>query len=317
MKNIQFISFICLFSLLLWGCEQTIFINQNGYEPRVSVESDIAADSVPKIYLTKTQNYYGYVDYKAPVQYIENAKVSIIHNGVADELTLTDGRIDTVTIYNQNGGMDTLYTKQKYYRGHNISKKGEKYELKIEHEGKEITSELTVSNYTFEPGEAEQITQVISYPGGSYEERFLEIRIKDPIGVGSYYRAKMSYAYMQYFEIFNPTTMEYELDSMLSYNKQISEVISDELNDGSIIKLRFYPYIYPRSPDDTTIVPINISIECLDNQAGRYWEAVLAQGGSNGDPFTEPTLLYSNIRNGIGFFGAYQIADTLIYQWYP
>lgn len=315
MKNIQNIIFSALLLLILFGCEQTVFINQNGYEPRVAVESDIAADSLPKIYLTETQNYYGYVDFQKPAKYIENAKVLLIHNGTTDELSLTEGKTDTMFYYTGNGTMDTVYTKRKYYLGHTPCKKGETYQLNISHNGKEITSELTVTNFTFTPLQAEQKIEQINYPGGSYEDRFLEVRIQDPAGLGAYYRSKISYSYMDYIQIYDPNTGQYSLDSVMRYRTEISQIVNDEVNDGGTIKMRSYPSIYPMGMEDTGYVAINIQVECLDNATGKYFESIFSQQISNGDPFTEPTLLYSNIKNGVGFFGAYQIADKSVFQY--
>lgn len=315
------ILFICTLSLLLCACEQTVHINQNGYEPRVSVESDIAADSVAKIYLTLTQNYYGYVDYKAPVQYVEDATVIIRNNGQSDELTLSLGKTDTVLVYNQNGGMDTIYTKRKYYRGHTTIVKGQKYELSILYKGKEITSELVVPNYTFDKMNVAQISKEIIDPwgGGSYWENFLEVKIKDPVGVGSFYRAKISYSYTRYEQDYNPITGNIEIiDSTQVFEQQISDIVSDEVNDGGEISFKMNPYIYSGlwgNELDTTYTPVYIEVQCLDKNMGKFWESLTAQWATSGDPFTEPTILYSNIKNGIGFFGAYQKADNTIFSY--
>lgn len=315
MKNIQNIIFSVLLLFILFGCEQTVFINQNGYEPRVAVESDIAADSLPKIYLTETQNYYGYIDFQKPAKYIENAKVLLTHNGTVDELSLTEGKTDTMFYYTGNGTMDTVYTKRKYYLGHIPCKKGETYQLNISHNGKEITSELTVSNFTFSPLVAEQREERIDYGGGYYNDRFLEVRIQDIAGLGAYYRSKISYSYTEYIQIYDPNTGEYSIDSVMRYRTDVSQIVSDEVNDGGTIKMRVYPNIYPFSMEDTGYVAINIQVECLDNATGKYFESIFSQQATSGDPFTEPTLLYSNIKNGIGFFGAYQIADKSVFQY--
>ncbi len=317
MKNTQNIFFSIFLLFILFGCQQTVFINQQGYEPRVAVESDIKADSLPKIFVTETQNYYGYLDYKVPAKYIENAKVLLLHNGVADEMTLTEGKITAALQYIGNGQYDTIFSKQKYYLGHTPCQKGETYKLQITHNGKEVSSEMTIQNLIFPPAEAEQKVEIVTYPGGgTSRQRFVEVRIKDPAGLGSYYRARMYYFYVQYLYNFNPNTGEYEItDSTFVGGELLSELISDEVNDGGTIKLKFTPNIYPETPADTGFINTYISIECLDNASGKYLESIFGQYGGQGDPFTEPTLLYSNIKNGIGFFGASQVADTLIFPY--
>lgn len=317
MKYIPHILFSCLLIVILFGCQQTVFINQNGYEPRVAVECDIAADSLPKLYLTETQNYYGYLDYHAPAKYIETAKVLIIHNGIEDELTPTEGKVDTLKIYSGNGEYDTIFTKQKYYLGHSPIQKGETYQLKITYKDKETTSEMTVPNSIFPPAEIEQKAEVITYPGGwTQTEHFVEVRVKDPVGEGSFYRAKMSYANKQYIYDYNPITQQEEIvDSVIVYDKVLSDLISDEINDGGIIKLRITPYIYATSPSDTGTIATHIEIHCLDKNHGKYLESIFLQYSNGNDPFSEPTLLYSNIKGGVGFFGSYQITDKQTF-WY-
>lgn len=319
-NNINFLFFLA-FSLLFYGCEQTVFINQNGYTPRVAIESDIMVDSVAKIFLTQTQNYYGYVDYQTPAKYIDDAKVIITSNGVSDEFTPTIGKTDTLIIYkgyDPNTGQsiyDTIFTKQKYYRGHTICKKGQSYQLKITHEGKDITSELEIPNLIFAKTEAEQKEEEM-FPGSGYKQPFLEIRVKDAVGVGNYYRTKTSYTYMEYIYQYNPITGENEIvDSIQRTNKEVSQIFSDETIDGGVLKVRNYPNLYVYNISDSGYVPIFIQVECMDMASGKYWQSLYNQNGSNGDPFQEPTILYSNINKGVGFFGASQIVDTLTFLY--
>ena len=320
-NNINFLFFLA-FSLLFFGCEQTVFVNENDYKPRLAIESDIKVDSVAKIYLTETQNFYGYVDYQTPAKYVEDAKVVITSNGVADELTLTLGKIDTLTIYkgyDPNTGnyiYDTIFTKQKYYRGHNIIKKGQNYKLSITHEGKETTSEIFIPNLSFAKTEAEQMEVEINQGQWSWWDRFTEIRIKDPVGVGNYYRTIASYKFWQYQYEYNQFTGEYEIvDSLLEYGKDISQIFTDEGYDGGTVKVKSYITFYPYAPVDTGYVPVFIQVECLDTPSGKYWESIVNQNETQGNPFTEPVILYSNIKNGVGFFGATQIVDTLTFMY--
>jgi hypothetical protein len=318
-NNINFLLFLA-FSLLFFGCEQTVFINQNDYKPRVAVESEILVDSVAKIYLTETQNYYGYVDYQTPAKYIEDAKVVITSNGVSDELTPSLGKIDTLIVYmgydpNKGDIYDTIYTKQKYYRGHNIIKKGQEYKLSITHEGKETTSELSIANLTFAKTEAEQKEEEIKQGAFSYLDKYFEVRVKDPVGVGNYYRIKMYYKSLQYQYVYNPATQQYEQDTLEINVKELGNIFSDEANDGGIIKTRNYPNLFSYTPEDTGYVPIFIQVECLDTPSGKYWESIFNQNMTQGNPFTEPVILYSNIKNGVGFFGTTQIVDTLTFMY--
>ena len=59
---------------------------------------------------------------------------------------------------------------------------------------------------------------------------------------------------------------------------------------------------------------LKIFIQHLSYGLGNYLESVSKQSSNGSDPFTEPTLLHSNIEKGIGAFGGYSVSDTVYLQ---
>lgn len=100
MKKIKNLTILKILPLLLvsmlWGCEEVIDINLNSSNPRISADGYIDLDSVAKLQLSYTSDYFS----EDEPEFIKDATV-----------TLTDSR----------GNIDTLRHSEKgYYTGSNI-----------------------------------------------------------------------------------------------------------------------------------------------------------------------------------------------------
>jgi hypothetical protein len=121
----------------------------------------------------------------------------------------------------------------------------------------------------------------------------LELRWNDPVSVNNYYRVYSNWVDTIQTPPPNPT---YENAEFLS-----DQFVDDKDKDGQEISLAIQADVYNYN---------NMGIDFFDiylvNATREYYlfeKSVNNQGG--GDPFSEPTMVFSNITNGYGIFAAY------------
>ena len=88
-----------------------------------------------------------------------------------------------------------------------------------------------------------------------------------------------------------------------------------------------YRECYGSNSNDSVLIPKDVVLIkfCQINEPSmRFWRGLFRQFGTNGNPFSEPMNLVSNINNGLGIWTGYGavyykvpiVKDTVIYQQY-
>lgn len=90
----------------------------------------------------------------------------------------------------------------------------------------------------------------------------------------------------------------------LAYLEPSEPVVTDVNRDGDTIFIKFSQYLgninYENLKDS-----VDFSLKSFDREAGMFIKSRSRQNQTdNGNPFAEPVIIYTNIRNGLGVFGS-------------
>jgi hypothetical protein len=96
-------------------------------------------------------------------------------------------------------------------------------------------------------------------------------------------------------------------------NTRGTQLISDERNDGGTLRSeRAYRQIGERpAPGRFVTHQLELIIATTDRPYYEFNRTLRKQGQSDGNPFAEPVLVYSNVRGGLGVFAGYQRSQVL------
>ncbi len=291
-------SWLCLLYLgmgLLVSCQKTIQIDLENYESKIVVYSENERDSLPEVYLSETQSYFGYQEVQNRYQFLKDASVSIRDEDGDIQTLIPTIRYDSIPSWmgNERDSVEIYY-----YKGTKPLTTAKTYKLVVSHKNREVDAEMQIPT----PVQIKELMEEeISDPfnGESYKQ--YSIKFDDAKGSKDYYRVGVIIE--SYYTNWNPDTGD--TDTIRYFSSNLSVV--SEITDGAELKAPVFS-IYPfSSPQEK----YKIFIQRLSYGLGNYMESVNAQSMNGSDPFTEPTILRSNIRNGIGAFGGYATSDTI------
>jgi len=225
----------------------------------------------------------------AGYQPIENAFVTISENGIVS---------DTLTYYSQG-----------YYKSNNlISQIGKNYEIEATFNGNTATSEGIIPSKQI-------ITNIdtLLYSDHHNDNFRFNIKINDTENETNYYMLKIEKVNSVYYN--NNVQIVYTNSEALSIETQWqgSQVINDNLFNG---KAKTFSldidlsnlYNYNNEP-----IKFYISLYSISKDYYLYAVTSQAQQNTNGSPFSEPVMVYNNIKNGYGIFaGASVYKDSII-----
>ncbi len=278
-----------IFSLLFVSCETLV---DEVYMPDEKPELVVFCTLSPQqtdtyVILSFTEPLFGsHPDYTLLTQ----AKVSIFSSTDTAFLTFFD-------IYgygNQNVYFSTDSSQLKVHAG-------QEYHLKVE-----LPDGQTSLASCHVPQIPPQDVSIADFTRGSNPDFYyarLRIKFTDQAGKRNYYR-------VIFFEEYSPNPNEHY------YN----------YDNGNIDRKEFFDDLYGGTNYDGQVMYSNIiTIYNYVIYENKYWVRVLScdenyykyytTAAMNGETFfTEPSIIYTNIENGTGFFGAIMYSDILITQ---
>jgi len=166
---------------------------------------------------------------------------------------------------------------------------------------KAVEASCKVPAYT---NETLQIIAIDSIKSNDYNTEYkFKIEFTDRPGIGDFYRlsGNVTTVYDDGSGT-NIDTSEYML-----YPKYGQEFFSDKNNDGQkmLSEMNYYKYsYYEEGYGGERIIGLKFHLLVTDEHYYKYHKSLSNYSGD--DPFSEPTIIYSNMQNGLGVFGAYR-----------
>ncbi|HPI70784.1 MAG TPA: DUF4249 domain-containing protein [Tenuifilaceae bacterium] len=246
-------------------------------EPKLVVESFISPNDTIRVRICKSLpiNYNYYLtsdDQYNEFPPLRDASVSIRNTHTGDPVSIP---------YDSLSGFYVLYPSQFSVE------KGQEYELKVNHTelGETIARTRVPSSTPDLLSVKIDTVEVHTYEGVETDyDLVISGIIKDTGGEKNFYRIIFTFYYC------------YEYDYVYCYTDMVEKLISDTGSDGQ--ELPFTLYIYGYSWQ-------YYKVKILSTDINYYHFHRTLENWSEGNPFVEPTPVYSNIEGGLGIFGSY------------
>jgi len=283
MKNIK-LSFIIILSIILYSCEKTVDnVDVPQQEPKLVVHCYISPeDSIINAYVYLSVPIFSYYDLDNYTP-VTNAIVKI--SDFSNEAQLLYNGFDRYTI--SANSFPIL--------------PGNNYRLSVSAPG--YTS---VEGFCKVPLYMNQTLQLLSVDSVKIDDYNYEYKYKtqfiDNNGEGDFYRIAGNMVIVYTYD-----SMYADTFSNILYPKYGQEYFSDKTKDGEKIlsELNYYKYYYEdKINSEEEIISLCFILLTTDEHYYKFHKSLSNYTGD--DPFSEPTIVYSNIENGLGVFGAYR-----------
>jgi len=274
---------IVSFSFFLAACEKTVTdVDIPQQEQKLVVHAYISPeDTLIKVNVSVSYPLWTSTNY-TNFDAINNAHVELFNNGSSVVLSFNNEK----QAYTMSASQFPII-------------EGQNYTLKVSTpDGKKVESNCTV------PVKNEQFflisTDTLVDEWGGKKIRF-KVKIIDLVGAGHYYRLGGT-ALSTYIE--NQTDTFYES----IYPKNNGEYFTDQNADGAefLSELNFWIDEYYMQTVKLTFYLLTIDVNYY-----HYHKSLSNYTGDN--PFAEPTIIYSNIKDGLGVFGAYRKYELFVF----
>ncbi len=264
--NIKILAIVIL-SVTLTSCEKVVTnVDLPDAEQQLVIQSFISPqDDITKVWVSLSTPVFSETPYDIEEDFLDNATVVI-----------SDGATSKTLVFKNS--------KNYYY----ISSldfpivAGKTYTLNVSTpDGKKCDAMCTV------PLSNPLSFELVSIDTNTYDDDygFLKTRFKDISGEKNYYRV---FAYDK-----RPHAGDTIYNEL--YPEYGNEVFTDINNDGNWLNQTFHFY------NNIKILVFNILN--VDKHYYSYHKSVI--GNEDGNPFSEPVIVYSNVNNGLGVFCAY------------
>lgn len=205
---------------------------------------------------------------------------------------------------NQEIQLDTTVKGFKFYPKDMLIEEGKTYRLRILNDNiLQAEAICTIPIHRDLKLNVDTNTVIGQDEYATYKTFNLNLTLTDFPGENNYYRGFVREIVFYH----NKEILSYNLDNFL---------VSDKGKDGEEIKMNFSTttYIFDKQISDSSYVVDSSFVEVfLFNTNKDYYDYFVSaeKFSNNGNPFTEPSQVYSNVDGGLGIFCAYT-QDTLL-----
>jgi hypothetical protein len=292
----RYLIYILIFSFAVIACQKNVDPELPPFEEQLVVDGSIFKNEVAKVKLSNSFDYFGKFDSATVFGKIITDAIVTISDGVNTE------RLNLLPILYKNKVIDIAFMGNSFtgIKG----EAGKTYTLKIEYRNKTYTASSTMLN----PADLDSAWFDFKKRGDKNEELgFMKVKFFEPEPLGDFYRS---------------FTKRVTKDSVfLTY---FNSVFEDKFINGIAFELNYTRPLpsNSRATDDEDYrrrhYDINDTVILNFCKIGRkefdYFSSVANNISANGNPFSTPYNILSNISNdGIGIFCAYgSRIDTIV-----
>ncbi len=285
MKNFK-ILFGLLFIIVLSSCDN-FFISdieppKQGVEPQLVVHSYLSPDAnAVRVYVRQSKPIFSNDYSKIEDKKIENAKVTITNQ--------TTKQVATIP-FNSSWNSYVIYTESFPL------KEGETYQLNVSTpDGKKAEASCTIPKAI--KGNFKNIKLEVRKNRYDEESTQLSFEFEDLSGEENNYGALAIIKHLKKPED-RKDYFEFETESSFIISTYGKTIRAELRNEGVSIPL-------------DKITSVEIKLFSMDKNYYHYLKTIEMQTSDySGNPFKEPTIIVSNIKNGLGVFGAYTLKTT-------
>ena len=314
--------YLLLISIILFSCQEEITLDLPKADDKLVIEGSIENGFPPYIIITKNGGYFDPIDSETfdnlfvndiesvEIWYNDNDGVKL-DSVILEQITFFDS---LPPIYTDIDHVQAQFTSPQDRLPYDFSKSGRTYYLEIKWNNQVISSSTTIPEVT--PLDCLWVEK----SENSKEEYEYDIRAlySDPADQDNFILLKSKR--IQHFEY--KDSLECQAKDRPDNTLKLVDAGSDILINGESFETYF-----PRPKDngfptgnynsyhteicddgDTLVFKEDIVLikYCqIDEPSLKFWRGLIRQVGTNGNPFSEPMNLVSNINNGLGVFTGY------------
>jgi len=312
--------YIFIISLLLFSCQEEITLDLPQSEDKIVVEGSIENGFPPYVILTKNQGYFDPINSQTYsnlfVTDVEAIKIWYIDdNGIIEKRDLELLPIDLAEAI--TGEPIPLYTvadlDSSNANNYEFSQSGRTYYLEIKWNNQIISSSTTIPEVT--PLDCLWVEK------SENEEKEFKFDIRalysDPADQNNYILVKSKR--IQHYEKID--SIGCQVKNNPDFSLKIIDAGADVLINGQTFETYFprprdngfptgkYNGYHKKECQGDSIEFLRdvvlIKYCQIDEASLKFWRGLIRQVGTNGNPFSEPMNLVSNINNGLGVFTGY------------
>ena len=269
---------------------------------KIVVYSVLEAGKKPRVFLYRNIPFEFDLS-KRPYEFISDASVYLVANGERIKLQVEQnydknifyGLYSPGEVY-EDSVLVTFYTAEHIVAANTV------YELEADYYGEKLTASTTVPDSIIAFNASPVIDTVRDKEGQVYRRNLLELRFRDMPVKENYYKYRVSYKQNAF------VTDEYGngFYKIFRYNFLRRSYFSDAGNDGREFTIRFLLDDKLNNFGDTSYVfELNTSVISYSKDLIDFNVSYVNQGNNHVDildPFTEPVIIKSNIKGGLGIF---------------
>jgi len=345
MKNIYQILLLFFIIAFSHSCQKEIEFDSKQIAPKMVINGFIQQDSLIAITIAASKAIVGVIK---PTVWINDATVKLFVDGEEKE-TLSTFNIPDYTInyfdpssYQPFGDSTNII---KCYRSLTTkAEPGKMYKLEVTHSNYKTTTCETSIPMPINILSIDTITKTEVTNGYTTNTFQLKIKFQDPPGEKNYYRliyksicgraitknntqndssiviAVNNLNVARYFTsddpVINPSSEDAN-DFLFGSPSNNFNIFTDELIEGKEHELTIddYSYVYESSNINTSIgefFTLSVELQSITPEAYSYLKSVNASTYYNGDLFSEPVQVFTNIENGIGVFAGFSVRSKSI-----
>jgi len=333
--------YLLFISIILLSCQEEITLDLPKADDKLVIEGSIENGFPPYIIITKNEGYFDPIDSETFnnlfVDDIESVEIWYNDN---DGVKLDSVILEQITLFDS---LPPIYTDINFLKNnvdfetgeltspYDFSKPGRTYYLEIKWNNQIISSSTTIPEVT-----PLDCLWVEKSENNDTEFKYdIRALYSDPIDQNNNILIKSKR--IQHFGY--KDSLECDVKDRPDFSLKLIDAGSDILINGQTFETYFprpkesgFPYgSYNTNreeicDDDTLVFNEDIVLikYCqIDEPSLKFWRGLVRQAGNNGNPFSEPLNLVSNINNGLGVFTGYgaayylvPIRDTVIYNEY-
>ncbi|HNR55721.1 MAG TPA: DUF4249 domain-containing protein [Flavobacteriales bacterium] len=316
------ILFLLLPALLLIGCEKEITVELPDVPQRLVVEGVIEPGLPPYVILTRTQSYFDPLDADAIASSFVRGALVTVDNGngpvVLTQLCSSDLPDSLRALFSELTGIDPALVSNTDICVYSTSdmavwgEVGRTYSLRVEAEGKVLTSTTTIPNPV--PLDSVWFKLALERPNDD-SLGYAWARLSDPDTLGNYYR----------WSARRISTRSDGSTEDATFISPLGSTYSDKYVNGLSFDISFIRgrQFYSDQPEDNneetgyfkvgdTIAVKFVSIGFNEHE---FYTSYDENVGSQGDLFGTPVNARTNIDGGLGVWAGWGVyADTIICQ---
>jgi len=314
--------YLLLISIILFSCQEEITLDLPKADDKLVIEGSIENGFPPYIIITKNGGYFDPIDSETfdnlfvndiesvEIWYNDNDGVKL-DSVILEQITFFDS---LPPIYTDIDHVQAQFTSPQDRLPYDFSKSGRTYYLEIKWNNQVISSSTTIPEVT--PLDCLWVEK----SENSKEEYEYDIRAlySDPADQDNFILLKSKR--IQHFEY--KDSLECQAKDRPDNSLKLIDAGSDILINGESFETYFprpkdngFPtgnynsYHTEICDDGDTLVfkedVVLIKYCQIDEPSLKFWRGLIRQVGANGNPFSEPMNLVSNINNGLGVFTGY------------